>query len=536
MKKLKIFIFSILLLFSLSFFFAYALVLSPTLRVSTSYTGGFSVSSPSYRVDLSMGELAGYAESSSYKVCIGRSCIQTNYSELKADGIISSPSCLSSHANNTATLLIPIKNSGGKAKVIPELRFFDAQQKEIDVFDFDAQTAEVEGEEELQLPIFLLSDSYEGNVSVHALLTYYDDGAECPNSPLEVFEENLIKVDNIAPELFLSYPEVVHESKVKIKGMINGTGSIPELKVQGETLDLSFDGYGAEFSVDFSLSPGENQITFEAKDCAGNIENKIAKVKFEKVPAGGGGGGYYPPVVKRLLPAGLRNESESEIKIKVKNETGKIPAGELYIDFDGIVSRIIISVKRETETPEIYIKEIQPGIQLELPVYKYFRIISNLEDEDIAQVEIRFSVETSWAEGRKILLYRYKDGWDSLPTREVGEVENEKHFSAISPGLSDFAISGEIEKEEKEGWNSVWLLILIPVLFLPLLARKKKGREKVAISEEEREIFGASCPYCGDLIKVDSEIIICDVCQTPHHLGCWEENKGCTTYGCERSK
>jgi uncharacterized CHY-type Zn-finger protein len=52
---------------------------------------------------------------------------------------------------------------------------------------------------------------------------------------------------------------------------------------------------------------------------------------------------------------------------------------------------------------------------------------------------------------------------------------------------------------------------------------------------ELARIVGATCPYCGDLIKGDqvSNVKVCPSCQTPHHEACWEANRGCTTFGCE---
>jgi hypothetical protein len=41
-----------------------------------------------------------------------------------------------------------------------------------------------------------------------------------------------------------------------------------------------------------------------------------------------------------------------------------------------------------------------------------------------------------------------------------------------------------------------------------------------------------NCPYCQTNIKENADKIICSACHTPHHKECWEENKGCTTYGC----
>lgn len=41
-----------------------------------------------------------------------------------------------------------------------------------------------------------------------------------------------------------------------------------------------------------------------------------------------------------------------------------------------------------------------------------------------------------------------------------------------------------------------------------------------------------TCPYCKTQFKEGDEAISCPACQTLHHASCWEENKGCTTFGC----
>lgn len=42
------------------------------------------------------------------------------------------------------------------------------------------------------------------------------------------------------------------------------------------------------------------------------------------------------------------------------------------------------------------------------------------------------------------------------------------------------------------------------------------------------------CPYCRATIHAAHEpATICPVCATPHHRDCWEENGGCTVFGCE---
>ena len=42
----------------------------------------------------------------------------------------------------------------------------------------------------------------------------------------------------------------------------------------------------------------------------------------------------------------------------------------------------------------------------------------------------------------------------------------------------------------------------------------------------------ATCPICGCAFEETDEIRICPDCKVPHHDECWEENRGCSTYGC----
>lgn len=42
--------------------------------------------------------------------------------------------------------------------------------------------------------------------------------------------------------------------------------------------------------------------------------------------------------------------------------------------------------------------------------------------------------------------------------------------------------------------------------------------------------FRAQCPVCGHTIA--GEVIVCELCHTPHHQECWEYNCGCAMFGC----
>jgi ketosteroid isomerase-like protein len=48
-------------------------------------------------------------------------------------------------------------------------------------------------------------------------------------------------------------------------------------------------------------------------------------------------------------------------------------------------------------------------------------------------------------------------------------------------------------------------------------------------------LTGKTCPYCQSKIKDRTDFIICSQCGSPHHKECWDENQGCTTYGCKNN-
>ena len=46
------------------------------------------------------------------------------------------------------------------------------------------------------------------------------------------------------------------------------------------------------------------------------------------------------------------------------------------------------------------------------------------------------------------------------------------------------------------------------------------------------QYIGKICPYCKSPITEESDVVVCSVCEMPHHKDCWIENSGCTTFGC----
>ena len=41
-----------------------------------------------------------------------------------------------------------------------------------------------------------------------------------------------------------------------------------------------------------------------------------------------------------------------------------------------------------------------------------------------------------------------------------------------------------------------------------------------------------TCPYCKTGFSEDDIVVVCSVCEMPHHKECWIENTACTTFGC----
>ncbi|MBO5453505.1 MAG: DUF2628 domain-containing protein [Clostridia bacterium] len=46
------------------------------------------------------------------------------------------------------------------------------------------------------------------------------------------------------------------------------------------------------------------------------------------------------------------------------------------------------------------------------------------------------------------------------------------------------------------------------------------------------DFTGKICPYCKTEFKEGDDVVVCSVCEMPHHKECWIENKSCTTFGC----
>lgn len=118
---------------------------------------------------------------------------------------------------------------------------------------------------------------------------------------------------------------------------------------------------------------------------------------------------------------------------------------ELTICVKNAVENVRVTVQQFTERPA-GIEIAAPGIS-----YKYLNIVAqNITDADIDVILINFSVERAWITAENIdpdtiSLRKWVAGaWVSLPTAKVGEDDTYFYYSAESPGLSIFAVSGSV--------------------------------------------------------------------------------------------
>ncbi len=122
-------------------------------------------------------------------------------------------------------------------------------------------------------------------------------------------------------------------------------------------------------------------------------------------------------------------------------------------------------------------------------VYHYFVINTNVEDGNVSSVDIQFDVERAWIaengiDEQTIRLNRYNptdEIWESLPTEKIGKDDLYVHYSATSPGLSLFAVTGELEKATP---ITLWLavgvgigMVLMGVLIYFMKVGKRAGGE-----------------------------------------------------------
>lgn len=132
-------------------------------------------------------------------------------------------------------------------------------------------------------------------------------------------------------------------------------------------------------------------------------------------------------------------------------DTADLPFKELVIKVKNKVTDTKLEVYKLSKKPSDISEDIGTGI-----THSYIQIDeTNIEDSDIDTVTIKFKVPLSWINENNIdkttvVLNRYAESkWNALTTAEESEDATYIHYSAASPGLSVFGISGGVQEETK---------------------------------------------------------------------------------------
>ena len=142
--------------------------------------------------------------------------------------------------------------------------------------------------------------------------------------------------------------------------------------------------------------------------------------------------------------------SQPQARIYLMSISPSIPK-KINISKKGIdVTELYIAVNNRIEHVRIKIEKIEKPANLPSleNVYSYLNFtFSNLHDENISLVKIKFKVNNTWIRENNIttiVLQRYYDNkWNKLNTTKLFSDAEYTYYQAISPGLSIFAITGE---------------------------------------------------------------------------------------------
>lgn len=144
------------------------------------------------------------------------------------------------------------------------------------------------------------------------------------------------------------------------------------------------------------------------------------------------------------------------------SEAGSINVSQITPDTPAIIDisnsvlgGVNISVKNNVSGVNINIEKLPedlPNIDVKPPgkLYKAFNISTNVTDESINSSEISFTVAKEWLENQSatesnVVMQRYNDSWEDLPTNVTGENDTHFMFKAETAGFSTFGITVQDE-------------------------------------------------------------------------------------------
>jgi len=202
-------------------------------------------------------------------------------------------------------------------------------------------------------------------------------------------------------------------------------------------------------------------------------------------PGGGAGGGFIAPTQPNITPAiGAEITIDDKAIIPLLNDIDII---QVFID---VFTRATISFRAVELT-----NGPSDAPPLLAPVYKYFEIVTDLEDSNVENATIMFRVNKTWIQQNDInistvVMHRYTTQWNALPTVQIDEDFRYVYYEAQTPdGFSLFGVNATrappiivIPPVEVEFVPSQLVALLILVILFIIATR---GRQYIVAAERK---------------------------------------------------
>ncbi len=185
-----------------------------------------------------------------------------------------------------------------------------------------------------------------------------------------------------------------------------------------------------------------------------NVGSSGSSSSSSSSSSGGGGGGAASAQTKATIVKESPNSIKATFSSIAKDKEAVI---EIPDDVDAGVTKLTFTASRAIGSSYVNVRSLDsmpPSVTKEVEAaktYKYIEILHNISEGAISSAKLYFDVEKSWLSANdidadKIHLNRYNEGkWDRLSTSRTNETSEKFSYSALSPGFSVFAISGEVK-------------------------------------------------------------------------------------------
>jgi len=214
----------------------------------------------------------------------------------------------------------------------------------------------------------------------------------------------------------------------ELEGTYAATLRINGVAVENKSITLAAEGSGQVAFTYTAAAPGEYNVSLGGRTGTFTVETEVTP-----------------------QPENVENEIVvAENLILEENELATLEVENANI------SKIKIRPTRRVRCTKMTVQQLTTrptGVPAPSgEAYSYLTIVAeNIQEGDVEEATIFFQIERSWVlerefEENEIILRRYDSSdntWDALETQKIGENQGLLNYSASSPGLSLFAITGE---------------------------------------------------------------------------------------------